>query len=61
MDGVPRVDPVIVQREQEEAVRAIKERLGILEEQLAKPMEQALSPTAAQTRKTFELVEEEWS
>ena len=32
MEGVPRVDPVIVQREQEEAIRAIKERLGILEE-----------------------------
>ena len=55
------MDPAVVQREQEEAIRAIKERLGILEEQLAKPMEQALSPTAAQTRKTFELVEEEWS
>jgi hypothetical protein len=46
------VDPAVVQREQEEAVRALKERLGILEEQ---------TPTAAQTRKTFELVEEEWS
>ena len=55
------MDPAVVQREQEEAVRALKERLGILEEQLAKPMEQALSPTAAQTRKTFKLVEEEWS
>ena len=32
MEGVPRVDPVIVQMEQEEAVKALKERLGILEE-----------------------------
>ena len=46
------MDPAIVQREQQEAVRALKERLGILEEQ---------TPTAAKTRKTFELVEEEWS